>query len=166
MAPTRAPEQRRTGEHARDRRELRNFVGDGPVEQPIGLGQDRERRQRHAQCIAVGLGARGLRVADRSAGAAGAIFDDDRLSQDPFQGRRHRPRRKIALAAGRKRHDYRDVSGRVASLRERRVGKQGFRARQRGGSPQAFTAAHRQLPPLCFYHDDFSSHASYHAASR
>ena len=144
-------EQGRIGQHARDRRELRDFVGHRPVEQPVGLGQYRQRRQCHQQRVAVGLGARRLRIADRAAGAAGAVVDDDGLAEDFLQRRRHRPRREIGLAAGRKRHDHGDVAGRIG-LREGGIRERGLRQRQRRSSLQQFAAVHRQFSPqrFCF----------------
>jgi len=44
MAPTPHRQQRRIGEHARDRRELRDFIGRRTVEQPVGFRQHGERR--------------------------------------------------------------------------------------------------------------------------
>ena len=110
-------EQRGIGQHARDRHELRHFVGDGTVEQPVGFGQHRERGQRHQQRVAVGLGARRRSIADRSAGATGAVVDDDGLAENPLQRHRDGTRRKISLTAGRKRHDHGDVAHRIG-LRE------------------------------------------------
>jgi len=68
--------------------------------------------------VAVRLGARRRRIADRSPAAASAVVDDDGLAENPLQRQRHRPRRQIGLAAGRKRHDHGDVPRGVWALRE------------------------------------------------
>ncbi len=91
--------------------ELRHLIGDGTVEQAVGLGHNRQRRQRHQQRVAVRLGARGGRIADRSAGASSAIVHDHGLAENALQRQRDRTRRKIGLSAGGKRDDHGDGGG-------------------------------------------------------
>ena len=60
--------------------------------------------------MTIRLGARRVRIADRSTAAAGAVVDDDGLAEDPLQRLRHGTRREIGLPAGRERHDHGDVA--------------------------------------------------------
>ena len=93
----------------------------------------------------------GLGIADRSAAAAGTVVDKHRLAEDFFQRLRHRPCRKIGLAAGRKRHDHGDVARGVRALRKRRMRERGLRQRQHGGGFEKFAAIHLAVPPeFCF----------------
>ena len=69
------------GADQRDRRELVELVGRRPALQAVGHRQHRDRRQRHQDRVAVGRRARGLRGADRAAGA-GLVHHHDRLLQE------------------------------------------------------------------------------------
>ena len=68
--------------------------------------------------MAIGLGARRRRIADRTTATAGAVVDDHGLAENPLQRLRDRPRRQIGLAAGRKWDDHGDVAGGIWGLRE------------------------------------------------
>jgi hypothetical protein len=115
----------------------------------VGLGQHRERGQRHQQRVAVGLGARRRGIADGSTATAGAVVDDDRLAEDSLQRLCDGARRKIRLAAGRKRHDHGDVA-RGIGLRESRA-RQHRQQRQCGSRAQDIASIHGRFPPVFLF---------------
>ncbi len=105
-------QQRRIGEHARHRRELRRFSR-RPDDQTAGRppAAPRARTASSAACSRPGLSARGLRIADQSTRSASAIVDDHRACSGsaPAPAPPGAPRGRLGRRPG-KRYDHRDIA--------------------------------------------------------
>ena len=91
--------------------------------------------------MTVGFGARRRHDPDRTAGAARAVVDHDRLAEDFLKRRRDRAGGQIGLTAGRKRHDQGDVSRRP-SLRLPDTGDSQHNGERRRCADQASAKSH------------------------
>ena len=101
------------------------------------VGRDRVQQQR----VAVGIRFRDLRGGGRAAGA-GAIADDDRLSERVGKLRPDEPGNEIGRAAGRNGDDELDRAVRIVRLRARDAEpEQRQRPRQRAKSLASFSSA-------------------------
>ena len=141
-------EQRRVGEHARERHELVDLVSSGLALQPIGFRDHGERWKCRHDGVAIRLGARHISVSDPAARAA-FVLDDDVAAELLGQVSGERARREISRSARRERHHDRDRACRPGLLRLQVVRRHGSRHEwKRKHGLQQFPAAHhgRVLP--------------------
>jgi hypothetical protein len=124
-------QQRRIGEHARERHELVDLVGGGLALQLVGLRDHRERRQRDHQRVAVGLGARHIGMADSAARTA-LVLDHHVAPELLGEMCGKRAAGEIGGPARRKRHDDRDGARRPGLLRAQ-VARQNSRHERKPG---------------------------------
>src|SRR6185436_14456370 len=121
------------GRDERDRRKIRQLVRRGLAVDGVGHREDRNRRQRHEDGVAVGRGLRRRRGSDRTA-RAGAVHHQHRLLECLYHRRRERTADDVGHATRRERRDHRDWFCRICVLRLRSVGKQ----RQQGENEYFF----------------------------
>ncbi len=111
-------EDGRVGGDERDRRELIDGEGRRPAEELVGLGDDRDRRQRQQQRVAVRLAGGDVLHAHRARGA-GLVHDADGALQHLLHRRGHRARGEVRHAAGRKRRHEADRAGGIRLVADR-----------------------------------------------
>ena len=122
-------EHRRIGGEARDRHQLVQLVQRRAIQDLVGLGQDRDRRQRQQQGVAIRGSLGGVAHPDAAAGAR-LVFDDDGLTEVARQRFGHRPADRVGYAARRKGNDHVDRAARVL-LGIRRPGERDERCADR-----------------------------------
>ena len=132
--------------HHRNRREvLFAVVGQFGIERRIGGVA----RKHHQQRVAVGFGLRDRAGSDGAAGA-GAVVDDDGLTELLADVLADQPRQNVGDASGAGRHDHLDGARRIV-LRVRRWATLPARERQRGMRGIALKCSSVGLQPCIFF---------------
>ncbi len=140
-------EHRRIRGEPRDRHQLIELVHRRAADDLVGLGQDRDRRQREEQRIAVGFGLGHVGHADAAA-RAGLVLDNDRRTKHASHRIRGGPRDDVGDASRRKRDDKRNRFGRIDVLRARLRSEQRAHAERRAVN-SARANIRRVSRPVC-----------------